>query len=340
MASTPQPQVSPALFFKTVNAYQETEALRAAIQLDLFTAIDEGAQDPAAIAARCHAAPRGVRILCDYLTIIGFLTKEGTDYRLTSDTAFFLSRKSPANITSTMGFLHEAKLTARFSNLADVVRKGGALDDRGTMAPDDSIWVEFARSMAPMMMMPAQMIAQILNAGERAEWKVLDIAAGHGLFGIMVARTNPNAQVYAVDWAKVLEVAQTNAIKAGVSARYHTIPGSAFEVDFGSGYDIVLLTNFLHHFSPAVNETLLRKVYAAMKPGGRAATLEFVPNDDRVSPPGAAAFSLMMLGSTEEGDAYTFAELDSMFRNAGFTGNDRHVLPGGFQSLIVSHKVG
>jgi SAM-dependent methyltransferase len=219
-----------------------------------------------------------------------------------------------------------------------VVRKGGTLEEKGTMAPDHPIWVEFARSMAPLMMMPAQMIAQVLNASERAEWKVLDIAAGHGLFGIMLARTNPNAQVYAVDWANVLEVAKGNAIKAGVSARYHTIPGSAFDVDFGTGYDIVLLTNFLHHFNPAVNETLLRKVHAAIKPGGRAVTLEFVPNDDRVSPPGAASFSMMMLGSTEEGDAYTFVELDRMFRNAGFAGSERHTLPGGLQSLIVSHK--
>jgi ubiquinone/menaquinone biosynthesis C-methylase UbiE len=337
-STTAQPQVSPALFFKTINAYQETEALRAAIQLDVFTAIDEGALDAAAIAARCHASPRGVRILCDYLTIIGFLTKQGDSYHLTPDTAFFMSRKSPANITPAIGFLHEAQLTERFSNLADVVRKGGSLEEKGTMAPDHPIWVEFARSMAPLMTMPAQMMTQILKASEREQWKVLDIAAGHGLFGIMLARANPNAQIYAVDWVKVLEVAQGNAIKAGVSARYHTIPGSAFDVDFGSDYDIVLLTNFLHHFSPQVNEILLRKVHAALKPGGRAVTLEFVPNDDRVSPPGAAAFSLMMLGSTEEGDAYTFAELERMFRNAGFGSSERHPLPGGFQSLIVTPK--
>src|SRR5579883_2629917 len=103
MASSAQPQVSPALFFKTINAYQETEAIRAAIQLDLFTAIDEGAKDPAAIAARCHASEKGVRILCDYLTILGFITKSGNSYSLTPDTAFFLSRKSPANISAAVG---------------------------------------------------------------------------------------------------------------------------------------------------------------------------------------------------------------------------------------------
>src|SRR4030095_15073018 len=125
MASTPQPQVSPQLFFKTMNAYQESEALRAAIQLDVFTAIDEGAQDAAAIAARCQASPRGTRILCDYLTIIGFLTKQEEKYQLTPDTAFFLSRKSAANVSSAVGFMHQIRLEQRATDLADAVRTRG-----------------------------------------------------------------------------------------------------------------------------------------------------------------------------------------------------------------------
>ena len=120
--------------------------------------------------------------------------------------------------------------------------------------------------------------------------------------------------------------------------RFTTRPGSAFEVDLGGPYDIALLTNFLHHFDPPTCEALLRKVHAALRPGGRAATLEFVPNEDRVSPPPAAAFSLMMLGSTPSGDAYTFAELDQMFRNAGFTASDLHPLPPTFEQVVISHK--
>ena len=87
-----------------------------------------------------------------------------------------------------------------------------------------------------------------------------------------------------LDWANVLEVAKENAAKAGVADRYSTIAGSAFEVDFGSGYDIVLIPNFLHHFDPATNEKLLRKVHAALAPGGIAVTPEFIPNEDRISP--------------------------------------------------------
>jgi SAM-dependent methyltransferase len=107
----------------------------------------------------------------------------------------------------------------------------------------------------------------------------------------------------------VLEVARGNARKAGVEDRYHLLPGSAFDVEYGGPYDIVLLTDFLHHFDPPTCVGLLRKVRAALRPGGRAAALEFVPNEDRVSPPIAAAFSLTMLASTTAGDTYAFHEL-------------------------------
>jgi cyclopropane fatty-acyl-phospholipid synthase-like methyltransferase len=136
----------------------------------------------------------------------------------------------------------------------------------------------------------------------------------------------------------VLQVAQENAQKAGVSDRYSTIEGSAFDVDYGSGYDLILLTNFLHHFDPQTCETLLRKVHAALADNGRAATLEFVPNDDRVSPRIPASFSMMMLGSTPSGDAYTFAELEQMFKNAGFTESEAHQLPASPQQLVISSK--
>src|SRR5258706_15919533 len=159
--------------------------------------------------------------------------------------------------------------------------------------------------MAPMMALPAQLLAPLVDPNANEKLKVLDIAAGHGLYGIAFANRNPQAEVTAVDWAGVLEVAKENAQRAGVSDRYQTRPGSAFDVDYGTGYDIVLLTNFLHHFDAPTCETLLRKVRAALADGGRAVALEFVPNEDRVSPPQAAAFSMIMLGSTPQGDAYT-----------------------------------
>src|SRR6201981_1491170 len=107
MATTPQThQPSPELIFDTLNAYQRTAALRGAIELDLFTAIGEGATSMDALVEKLGAPARGVRILCDYLTIIGLLIKQGAGYALTGDSAAFLDRRSPACITPAVRFLN------------------------------------------------------------------------------------------------------------------------------------------------------------------------------------------------------------------------------------------
>lgn len=339
MPDPSQERSFPDFFLENVHGHYRSGALKAAIELDLFTAIAEGAQTAAELASRCGATERGVRILCDYLVVAGFLTKQDGRYGLPEEAAKYLDRRSPTYIGTTIRFLLSPTMLSAFQNITGAVRAGGTvIGEDGTVSPENPIWVDFARGMAPVMRPPANTLAELLNASAGENWKVLDIAAGHGLFGITLARHNPNAKVVAVDWKQVLEVAQENARKEGVADRYETLPGSAFEVDFGQGYDIVLLTNFLHHFDPAANEEFLRKVHGALAPGGRAVTLEFIPNEDRVSPPNVATFSFTMLGTTSRGDAYTFPEFEAMFRNAGFSRNELHPAPPSPQSAVISYK--
>jgi ubiquinone/menaquinone biosynthesis C-methylase UbiE len=337
--SQPIHQPSPQLFFETVNAYQRTASLRAAIELNLFSLISQGENTSRDLAAACGASERGIRILCDYLVVIGFLFKEGQSYRLTPDSAVFLDKNSPAYLGGAIEFLLAPMLMNAFQDVTACVRKGGTvLSENGTVSPDHPIWVKFARAMAPVMELPAQLIANLVNSPSLPKVKILDIAAGHGVFGIKLAQTNPNAEIVAVDWPHVLEVAKENATARGVGGRYRTLPGSAFEVDYGSGYDLVLLTNFLHHFDEPTCEVLLRKVHTALGTTGRVVALEFVPNEDRVSPSGTAAFSLTMLGTTPSGDAYTFSEYQRMFSNSGFSRCELHPLPPTLEQAVISYK--
>lgn len=330
---------SPLLFFNTVNAYQRTAVIKAAIELDLFTAMSEGLNTAQSLAQRCETSERGMRILCDYLVVVGFLTKEAEHYSLTPDSAIFLNQRSPSYVGNAIEFLLSPLLTEGFKDVAAAVRKGGTLmPEAGTLAPEHPVWVQFAQAMAPMMALPAQLIAQLVDTDSSRTLKVLDIAASHGRFGIAFAQHNPNAEIVAVDWPNVLEVAKENAQAAGIGDRYRTIAGSAFEVEYGSDYDLVLLPNFLHHFDIATCEKLLKKVHAALAESGRAVTFEFIPNEDRVSPPEAAAFSMVMLATTPNGDAYTFAEFERMFSDAGFSQSELHPLPPTLQQVVISSK--
>ena len=301
---------------EVLNGYQQTYALRAALELDLFTQIAEGATTPEDIAAAVDAAPRGIRILCDYLAILGLLTKLDGTYGLSRDAKLFLDARSPGYLGASARFLAQDGMIESFRHLTTTVRRGGA-DGPGTLGPDDPVWVEFARSMAPMMAMQAEAVARLLPASRRSP-KVLDIAAGHGLFGLAIAQHNPEARIVAVDWDNVLQVARENAAQAGATDRYTTIAGSAFDVDLGSDYQVILLPNFLHHFDAETNVRLLRRLHDAIAPDGVMATIDFVPDETRIAPPLAGAFALTMLGSTPAGDAFTFAELEAMFRDAGF----------------------
>lgn len=339
MSTSAAQQPSPQLFFQTINAHQRTEALKAAIELEVFTAIGEGNTTAAEIAKRCQTSEKGMRILCDFLTIMEMLTKDGDRYALTLDSATFLDKRSPAYVGGATEFMCSPMLTDGAKYMAEAVRKGGTvMENDGTIGPENPVWVKFARAMGALMALPAQLMAKLVDPAADRKLKILDIAAGHGLFGIAFATHNPQAEITALDWKAVLEVAKENAAKAGVSDRYQTIEGSAFDVEFGTGYDLVLLTNFLHHFDQPTCETLLRKVRAALADDGRAVTLEFVPNEDRISPPDAAAFSVMMLTSTPSGDAYTFSELERMFANAGFSRSTLHPLPPTIQQVVISHR--
>ncbi len=317
--ATHQPgrQPDPGFIFGEMQLFQRSMALKGAVELDVFTHIDSGARTVAEIAARCGASERGARILCDYLAICEHLTKQNDIYDLTPTSRAFLSKNSPSYLGSMAGFLTSGFQLAAFRDVAGAVRHGGSVKSEA-LDPENPIWVEFARSMAPMMAMVGGAVAARLVSQDAGPMKILDIAAGHGMYGIAMARQNPQAEITAQDWRNVLEVAKENAQKAGIAARYRTLPGSAFEVDFAGPYDLILVPNFAHHFDVAEATKFFKKCGGALKTGGRIALVEFVPNEDRVSPPAQAAFALTMLVGTPAGDAYTFSEYERMLQEAGF----------------------
>jgi ubiquinone/menaquinone biosynthesis C-methylase UbiE len=329
--------LTPAVVFENLQAIQRTFALKAAIELDIFRAVGQGPGDVASIARHAKASERGTRILCDFLVVNGLLQKVDGRYQHTPSSAAFLDPAAPSCLASIVHFLSRPEMLGPLEHLSDIVRNGRTvLPGEGSVEPDNPIWVEFAQSMAPMMAPLAAPLGAVVLQGRTSPMRVLDIAAGHGLFGIEIAKQNPQAHVTGLDWAPVLRVALENARKAGVHERYDMLPGSAFDVDFGGPYDTVLLTNFLHHFDLDTCVTLLKKVRGSLKPGGTVATLEFVPNDDRVSPPMPAAFSMTMLITTVAGDAYTFNELADMKKKAGFRDVTAHPIPCSPHTIVMA----
>ncbi|WP_437677699.1 methyltransferase [Sorangium sp. So ce131] len=333
------PEFSFDLFYSTVNAYYRTAAVKAAIQLGVFDVVGEKGRTAPEIAKACEASPRGIRILCYFLVSIGFLKRRGDVFFMTRDMVMFLDKKSPGYLGGSIDFLLSPYIMDGFKDLTSVIRTGRlTLPEEGAVAANHPQWVQFARAMAPMMSLPSLLVAELADRHPGQPIKVLDVAAGHGLFGLAIAQRNPRAHVTFLDWESVLEVARENAAKAYVTDRVSFLPGDAFSVDFGDSYDVILLTNFLHHFDQAGCEQILRRANAALKENGRVLTFEFIADEDRTSPTLAATFSMMMLGTTPAGEVYTFSDIERMFKNTGFDHVELKAIPPAMEKVVVSSK--
>jgi 2-polyprenyl-3-methyl-5-hydroxy-6-metoxy-1,4-benzoquinol methylase len=326
--------VTPQPFIDALLGYQRTAALKAAIELGVFDAIGAHGADVETVCAKTNTSARGARILCDYLTVLGFLDKSGTIWRQTPVTATFIDSRSPTSMASVVRFLAGPEFVNLFlTDPAGYIRRGGT-DGPGHTAPDDPIWVTFARSMTPFTVAAARATVTHVANWPTAPRRVLDIAAGAGMFGNCVAQAFPEALVVGVDSRDVIAIAAENAIREGVDARYRTIAGDAFTADLGTDYDLILLPNILHHFSHATCVTLLRRVRAGLAPHGRALIVEFIPDEDRINPPVPASFAFIMVAETQHGDAYTATEYAAMAQDAGLRAGLPLPLPPSQERLI------
>lgn len=336
----------PGRIIGMMTAFEQTAALSAAIGLGLFSAIAKGAQTVDALSEACAAAPRGVRILSDTLVVYGLLAKDNGLYGLTPDSAAFLDEAQPTYIGAAAQFLASPeKIALYFDDAVGWARRGGPVDQANT-TPDSAVWVDFARGMANFMRPVAERLAETLASVGPADMRVLDIAAGHGLFGIELAKRRLDAHITALDWAAVLQVASKNAQAAGIGDRFETLAGSAFDAELGGPYDLILIPNFLHHFDPPTCVAFLALAAASLsgpqgnRPGGAVAIVEYTPDASRVAPPVPALFALSMLTGTPAGDAYTAEELAQMCRLADLGDVAIAPLPHTQQTLLLARRSG
>jgi 2-polyprenyl-3-methyl-5-hydroxy-6-metoxy-1,4-benzoquinol methylase len=320
-------ELSPAWLMDEFRAFERTLALRTAVELNLFTRIGRGSVTIPELANSLRASGRGLRVLCDSLTVSGHLSKHGSRYGLTLNSRLYLSEDSPTHFGSAVKFLASDAYVDAFCDLRHAVKRGRASSRK-------TDWTEFARWMAPLASPVAEFAAEALRVKSAGPIQVLDVAAGHGLYGLAVAACNSEAHIFALDSAPVLQIAQKNARKAGVSKRYHPLPGDLFKGGFGGPYDLVLAANVAHHLDPSGNVKLFRKCRSALKPGGKLALLDFVVNDDRVTPAADASFALHLF-ATGSRDVYTFKEYRQMLGAAGFR-KVRRLGTGGYGRWITT----
>ena len=320
--ATSPPPFDPSSIFDTLTAYWKTSALKAALDLDLFSRIGQGSSTAGELARATGASPRGVAIIADALSALGFLAKKDGRYSLPPGAADFLRSDSPFFLGAFHKFLTSEYIWNAFARITEAARAGGAQLDRHALTPENPAWQVFAESTTAMARAEGPLLAELAGA-RRPGLRILDVAAGSGEYGIAIAREGKNPQLTYLDWPNVLPVALRHAEAAGLS-KPRTIPGDALQVEWGGPYDVIVASHFLHHFRPEDCLRICRKARAALAPDGVFIVQEFVADEERSGREEEAAggpfpllFAVAMLASTPEGNAYTLGELRGFLEDAG-----------------------
>jgi len=321
MAARDKAGVLPDHLDQMIRGYWPSRCLLTALELDIFTAIGDGA-DAEQIGTRIHANARAVGMLLNALVALGLLTKSGIEYRNTSESARFFVQGSKDNHRN--GLLHVAHIWHRWSTLTEAVRSGTRVPVDRDRTPDRTR--DFIAAMQRNAKDRAPLVVKALGtAGVR---RILDLGGGSGAYSIAFAKASPDVQCEILDVPEVVPLTSEYVAKAGASTQVSLRAGDMLSDDLGSGYDLILLNAICHMFSEEQNCGLFRRIRQALAPSGRLAVHDFILNPNKTAPLHAALFSLNMLVGTEGGASYSEVEYTDWMKASGFAEVSRINLPG------------
>jgi len=339
MSASGQAPITPERIMQIAWGYAPPLIIEAAVRHGVFDLLAKGPKNLDEVVAHTGASQRGLRVILNALTGLKLLSKDGKgNYALAPESAAFLVSGQPGYLG---GFIRHtsSQLIPHWLKLTDAVKDGkpptGGVNQEkvGT-----EFFHEFVEDIFPLSYMAAKTLAGALGiAKASAPVKVLDLAAGSGVWGIVLAQQSPQVAVTALDWPGMLDVTRRTAVRNGVERQFAFVGGDLSSADFGTGYQVATLGHILHSEGEPRSRALLKKTFAALAPGGTIAIQEFLVEDDRSGPPVGLLFAVNMLIATESGDTFSFNEIAGWLREAGFV-NARTLDAPGPSPLILADR--
>ena len=321
MAAREKAGTLPDRLEQMIRGFMPSRCVLTALEVDIFTAIGSGATAEG-VGTKIHASARGVSMLLNALVALGLLSKSGTEYRNTPESARFFVQESKDNHRG--GLLHTANLWHRWSTLTDAVRHGSRISTNRDVSPD---WTRsFIAGMQRNAKDRAPLVIKAL--GTNGVRHVLDLGGGSGAYSIAFAKASADVRCDILDVPEVVPLTKEFVTRAGVDKQVKVRAGDMLQSDFGSGYDLIMLNAICHMFSEEQNQDLFRRAHHALAPNGRLAVQDFILNPEKTGPLHAALFSLNMLVGTESGASYTESAYSDWMKAAGFAEVKRINLPG------------
>ena len=266
-----------------MRGYRASRVLLTAVELDVFTAVGEGATSTE-VAATLATHPRATESLLNALVALGALTKRADTFQNTPATARYLVAGSPECVRP--GFLHSVNRWHTWATLSDCVRTGTCVLEPGIEQQEGNWTRAFIASTTPQAARGSAELVRALKSKNIR--RMLDLGGGSGICSIALARAKPALRAEVFDLPIVVPLAQERIRRAGLEGRITTRSGDLRTDEFGSGYDLILVSAVCHLFGPDQNLDLLRRCYGALSPGGTLAIRDLILNSNRTSPAVAA----------------------------------------------------
>jgi len=320
-------------------AYAPPLIISAGVNNKVFDSLQDSAKTSEQIAEMTGASPRALRILMNALVGLELLKKDRQGrYSLKQESAAFLLSNKGATHAGFFGAI-APQLISRWVRLSDIVREGRPAVAVNQETEGTEFFSRLVENIIPMSYPPAQKLGDHLKlAKTKNEIRVLDLAAGSGIWGIALAEKSPRVRVTTVDWAGIIPTTKRITQKFGVSDRFNHIEGDILEANFGSGYDIATLGHILHSEGAERSRQLLKKTFRALKAGGIIAIAEWLVNDKRTEPTHSLMFAVQMLVNTEKGDTFSFNEIKGWLEEAGFKKVRKLQAPGPSPLILATKR--
>ena len=313
-------EIGPMPILETLCGTCQSAVLAAAVELNLFTEIGRGNASTESLAQLTGCSARGLRILMNALAKMGFLGKDGEHYSISPVSAKFLSTGSPSYLGEYVRVHQGEVVRGSWFQIAQTVRSGKP----PAFITSESMEQFFAQLVDPLHTLSAaaaEVAARtIYGHPSRRKLKVLDVAAGSGVWSLALARHDAQTRVTVADSAEVIEkVTKRFAARDGVAEQYEYLAGDLREIDFGeSEYDVAILGHICHGLGVEDNQNLFRRVHRSLKDDGRLLIAEIIPDDERREALFPLLFAVNMLAMTTDGDTFTMSEYRQWLRDAGF----------------------
>jgi ubiquinone/menaquinone biosynthesis C-methylase UbiE len=309
--------------------------LAAATTHSVFAHLEAGEDTVEKLAKRADISQRGAQAVLDGLVGLRLVDLREGAYRNSADASTYLVAGRPGYL----GDFATVLLTtaAHWSAFPEVVRTGVPVMSDTHDTSDSSFWEQLVPAIAPTSAPAAAIAAEVLNLAAASEVSVLDVGGGSGIYSAVWLGINPNAQVTQLDWPAVNAIARQRVANLGFADRFSCIDGDLRTTDFGhAAYDIAIYSHIAHQQGPTEIVTVLRRLRAAIKPGGTLVVSELVVDDDRSGPAFPLIFAAPMLLQSRAGSTWRRGDYYQWLSEAGF--DDITERPTGTPSTLIFAK--